>query len=222
MLFRSNIISYPVLILGESGSGKSASMRNMNPDKTLLIQALAKPLPFKALDWRPVDATGGNILVTDKSVEIIGIMAKTKRKIIVVDDWQYTLANEFMRRSDERGYDKFTEIGRHAWDILCMAAALPSDVRVYIMGHTQIDDVSGRVKVKTIGKMLDEKITVEGMFTTVLRTQIKDGHYVFSTKTSGIDPVKSPMGLFDEEFIDNDLNAVDLAICKFLGLPEEK
>ena len=212
-------MSYPVLILGDSGSGKSASMRNLDPTKVLLIQAISKPLPFRAKGWKAWDGTSGNIFVTDKSIEIMGLMQKTKRKIIVIDDWQYILANEFMRRSDERGYDKFTEIGRHAWDTLCMAAALPSDVRVYIMGHTQIDDTSGRVKIKTIGKMLDEKITVEGMFTTVLRAQMKDNVYGFSTKTNGFDPVKSPMDLFAEEFIDNDLNAVDQAICKYLELP---
>lgn len=218
-------MSYPALILGESGSGKSASLRKMDPTKTLLIQAIHKPLPFED-GWKwtthSADNPKGNVFVNDRSVDICTLMQGTKKKVIIIDDWQYILANEFMRRSDERGYDKFTEIGRHAWDVCTMAAGLPSDVRVYIMAHTEIDSNTGRIKVKTIGKMLDEKITVEGMFTTVLRTVVSDGKYYFSTRNSGFDSVKSPMGMFSEALIDNDLNAVDQAICKYCKIVEDK
>jgi hypothetical protein len=209
-------MSTPVLVLGESGSGKSASLRNLDPVKTLLIQAIPKRLPFKQTTWHPLDLDKGtgNIIVTDKSVEICQLMQRTKRKIIVLDDYQYILANEFMRRADERGFDKFTEIGRHAWDILVMAAALPSDVRVYIMAHTDVNE-DGRIRTKTIGKLLNEKITVEGMFTVVLRTIARDGEYFFSTQTSGFDPVKTPMGMFPEPLIENDLAVVDKAITDY-------
>lgn len=207
-------MSTPVLVLGGSGEGKTASLRNMNPTDTLLIQALPKPLPFEDnAGWKPV-ADGGNVIVTDKSADILHIMNHTKRKIIVMDDFQYVMSDEFMRRSDEKGYDKFTEIGRNAWNILMLASQLAPDVRVYILAHTDVSE-TGRVKMKTIGKMLDEKITVEGMFTIVLRTIVRDNDYLFSTHNSGQDPVKSPMGMFKEDLIDNDLAAVDKRIQSY-------
>lgn len=208
-------MSYPTLVLGETGTGKSTSLRNFDPTKVLLLQALAKPLPFKSRDWRVFNPeTKGNIFITDNANEIVAYMQGTKRKIIVIDDFQYTMGNEFMRRSNERGYEKFTEIGRNAWNILVAAGALSCDVRVYILSHSDTSD-SGRVKVKTIGRMLDEKITVEGMFTQVLRTSVRDGEYFFSTKNNGSDTVKTPMGMFDEELIPNDLAYVDKKLCEY-------
>src|SRR5207253_2481807 len=114
----------------------------------------------------------GNVMVQDRAGDIQTIMNHTKRKVIVLDDFQYVMANEFMRRSEEKGYDKFTEIGRHAWDILTNAAQLADDVRVYVLAHSE-ESEAGRIKVKTIGRMLDEKITVEGMFVVVLRTVVR-------------------------------------------------
>jgi hypothetical protein len=206
--------------LGESGSGKSASLRNMDPNKTLLVQAIAKPLPFKN-DWKVFDkeTKQGNIFVTDKATDILMLIQNTKRKIIVIDDFQYVMANEFMRRSEERGYDKFTEIGRNAWNILMMAAQLPPDVRVYMLSHSDTND-AGRVKLKTIGRMLDEKITVEGMFTIVMRCVVRDGEYYFTTKNNGSDTVKTPMDMFTEEVIDNDLAMVDARICDYYEIPQ--
>lgn len=213
-------MSTPILVLGESGSGKSASYRNLDPKETLLIQAIEKPLPFpnaEKLGWKRFNAEKkeGNIFVSDKSADIMQLMQKTGRRIILCDDFQYVMANEFMRRSDERGYDKFTEIGRHAWDILCMAAVLPPEKRVYILAHTQQSDDGSKTKIKTIGRMLDEKITVEGMFSMVLRTVVRDGDYYFSTRNNGSDTVKTPMGMFEDELIANDLKLVDAAITKY-------
>lgn len=213
-------MSTPILILGDSGTGKSASLRNLDPAKTLLIQAIKKPLPFpnaEKLGWSDFnpDTKVGNIFVTDKSADLNGLMRGTKRKIIAVDDFQYVMANEFMRRSDEKGYDKFTEIGRHAWDVLCQMAVLPPDVHVYIIAHTQQADDGSRIRIKTIGKMLDEKITVEGMFSIVLRTTVRDGEYFFSTRNNGSDTVKTPMGMFADELIPNDLAIVDDAITAY-------
>ena len=149
-------------------------------------------------------------------------MRRIDRPIVVLDDFQYVLANEYMRRSDERGFDKFTEIGRHAWDLLNAASNLMDHRRVYIIAHTDSDD-SGRTRMKTIGKLLNEKITPEGMVTIVLRTAVRDGTYLFATQNSGRTmvtmPTKSPMGMFDEQFIENDLAAVDAAICHYYGLP---
>lgn len=213
-------MSIATLILGESGTGKSTSMRNMNPDETLLIQVVRKPLPFRAGKWAYLSKSGGNIAVTDDWSKVIAYMGKTSRKVIVLDDFQYLLANEFMRRSEEKGFEKFTDIGRHAWEVLNTATGLSNDVRVYILGHTQTDDF-GNTKAKTIGKLLDEKITVEGLFSIVLRTHAQGGQYQFSTRNSGSDTVKSPMDLFDADFIDNDLNAVDAAICDYYGIEKQ-
>lgn len=189
----------------------------MNPAETLLIQAIKKPLPFRSSGWKYLSKEGGNILVCDQSAQIIAAMHKTQRPIIVIDDFQYILANEFMRRTDERGFDKFTDIGKHAWDILCAASSLPDHVRVYILSHTETSE-SGRVKAKTIGRMLDEKITIEGMFSIVMRTCVINGQYLFSTKNNGSDTVKTPLGLFDADHIDNDLAAVDAAIVDYYQL----
>jgi hypothetical protein len=212
-----HIMSIASLILGQSGTGKSTSLRDMDPANTLLIQTIKKPLPFKRAGWTRFNGQSnpkGNIFSTDLSAEIIAIMRKTKRKVIVLDDFQYMLANEFMRRSDERGFDKFTEIGRHAWDVLSAAGTLDDDVRVYVLSHTE-EDQAGNTKIKTIGKMLDEKITIEGMFTIVLRTDVTDGEYTFTTRNNGRDTVKSPMGLFDADRVPNDLAYVDGAIAAF-------
>jgi hypothetical protein len=212
-------MSISTVILGESGSGKSASMRNMKPAETLLIQVVKKPLPFRAKGWSyfSPENKAGNIFVSDDWQAISSIMRRTQRKIIVVDDFQYVLANEFMRRSDERGYDKFTEIAKHAWELFNVANTLADEVRVYLMSHTATDD-QGNVKIKTIGKMLDEKITPEGLFTIVLRTIVTDKGYFFSTRNNGHDTVKSPIGLFDSERVPNDLDEVDAQIKSYYEL----
>jgi hypothetical protein len=174
-------------VLGGSGQGKSTSLRNMDPTTTLLIQSIEKRLPFEtAKDWKKFDpeTKTGNVFVTDQASEITALMSRTKRKKIVIDDFQYVMSNEFMRRSDERGYDKFTEIGRNAWNILRMASQLDPETRVYLLAHTDMSE-SGMVKMKTIGKLLDEKITPEGMFTIVLRSVVRDGQYMFLTHTTG-------------------------------------
>lgn len=209
-------MSIATLILGESGTGKSTSLRNMDPAHTLLIQAIHKPLPFRSGDWKPVK-DGGNIYVSDLSANIIGAMRKTSRDVVVIDDWQYILANEYMRRTDETGYQKFTDIGKHAWDILVAAAGLAPNKRVYIMAHTQTDE-QGKSRVKTIGKMLDDKITPEGMFSIVLNTVVQNGNYLFATRNNGSNTTKSPLGLFDDELIDNDLAVVDSSIINYYGL----
>lgn len=212
-------MSLATLILGESGTGKTASLRNLNPKNVLLIQAIRKPLPFKSVDWKPWNKATktGNVIVSDDSAWIEKAMRNFDHPIVIIDDWQYILANEFMRRSEERGFDKFTDIGRHAWNVMTAASGLAEERRVYILAHTATDDL-GRTRIKTIGKLLDEKITVEGMVSTVLRTSVMDGVYRFSTRNSGTDTVKSPMGMFKEPFIDNDLKAVDDAITDYYGL----
>jgi len=187
----------------------------MKAENTLLIQAISKPLPFRS-KWSVVskDNPQGNIYHTDNADAICNAMLKTSRDVIVIDDFQYVMSNEFMRRSAEKGYDKFTEIGRNAWNILSTANNLPAHKRVYILSHTENDE-HGRVKAKTIGKMLDQVITVEGMFTIVLRSQIINEQYVFSTQNNGNDTCKSPIGMFEESHIENDLAKIDAAIVDY-------
>lgn len=212
-------MSAAIMILGESGTGKSTSMRNLDPHETLLIQTIKKPLPFRSKNWSYLsnENASGNMIICDNSEKIISLMRKTKRPVIVLDDFQYLLANEFMRRTEERGYDKFTDIGKHAWEVLTAASTLPDRVRVYILAHTETSD-SGRIKAKTIGRMLDEKITIEGMFSIVMRTAVINDQFVFSTKNSGMDTVKTPMGMFEADHIDNDLAAIDASIVDYYDL----
>lgn len=214
-------MSTPVMILGESGTGKSHSMHRLDPTKTLLIQSVKKPLSFKAEGWARWDSEKkfGNIFVSDVATDVIALMKGTKKKIIVVDDFQYILANELMRRYRETGYGKFSETGYNGWNIFGVASSLPDDVHVYIMGHTMIGD-DGITKIKTPGKLL-ETYTMEGLCSMVLRTHVDAGVYSFSTKNSGSDTVKSPPGMFvdeggvDLELIPNDLKYVDECVTKF-------
>lgn len=203
-----------VYILGRSGSGKSFSMRNFPKDKYAVINVQGKILPFKGAGQVETTVTDES----DKIIKALQIYAK-KYKSIIIDDYQYTMANEFMRRSYERGYDKFTEIGRHAWDIVNTVSELPNDVIVYIMCHTDRDD-EGNEKIKTIGKLLDEKICLEGMSTIVLKTNVSDNVYTFLTQNSGKDTVKSPAGMFPSYAIDNDLYYVDQKIRNYYELGE--
>ena len=214
------MMSIATLILGESGTGKSTSLRHLNPNETLLIQVISKPLPFRTKDWKYFDKENcptGNVFVCDNADKICQLLKQTKRNIIVIDDFQYLMANEFMRRAKDKGYDKFTEIGLHAWQIFDLAGKLEHNKRVYILSHTQNDDL-GRTKIKTIGKMLDEKITLEGIVTVCLRTNVSDGKYTFLTQNNGSDTTKSPIGLFEEQHIDNDLAYVDSQICDYWGI----
>ena len=147
---------------------------------------------------------GGNIYVQSDPDKIVACMRRAPHDIIVVDDWQYILALMFMNRRKETGYQKFSDIGGAGFDIAKTAAELDQDKRVYVLAHTATDDF-GNVRIKTLGKMLDDKIVVEGMFTTVLRTHVENGKYTFLTKNNGQDTVKSPLGLFDAGEIENDL-----------------
>ena len=203
-----------VFILGRSGTGKSYSMRNFPKEKLAVINVQGKILPFKGankIEMTPTDRS-------EQILKALEIYAKNF-KSIVIDDYQYTMANEFMRRSAEKGYDKFTEIGRHAWDIANKVRELPNDVIVYILCHTDRDD-EGNEKIKTIGKLLDEKICLEGMSTIVLKTNVADGVYTFLTQNNGKDTVKSPAGMFPSYAIDNDLYYVDQKIRNYYELGE--
>lgn len=203
-------MAIPVLILGQSGTGKSYSMKNFNEDEVCLISVQKSLLPFR----KKFNETK----VTDKYAEIAKVMESTKKKVIVIDDTQYLMANEFMRRATERGYDKFTEIAFNFWDLIVQEVnSLPADTIVYLLCHTSTDE-NGVEKMKTIGKLVDEKITPEGLFTIVLKTAVSDGNYAFVTQNNGKDTVKSPEGMFSTYAISNDLKYVDEKIRNYYEL----
>jgi len=202
----------PVMVLGASGSGKSASLRNFKPEEIGIINVSGKPLPFRS---KLTTAT------TDNYERIIGRLPETNAASIVIDDAQYLMANELMRNAKITGYQKFTDIALNFWTLVQTVIALPDDKIVYFMAHTELD-ANGNEKMKTIGKMLDEKITLEGLFTIVFKTRVQDGRYMFTTQTNGADPVKTPMGMFHEAVIDNDLRVVDQTIRAYYGIEKKE
>lgn len=198
----------PVLILGESGSGKSASLRNFDPGEIGIFNVAGKPLPFRK---KLPAANNATYSVIEKA------LANPKLRAYAVDDSQYLLAFEFFDRAKETGYNKFTDIALHFRGLIqFVIEKTPPDCIVYFLHHTE-QTGDGTYKAKTIGKMLDEKLTVEGLFSIVLLCRAeKDKHY-FLTQAEGMSTAKSPMEMFPPE-IDNDLKAVDTAIREYWGL----
>lgn len=192
-----------VLIMGESGTGKSTSMRNCNPEQIAVVNPVGKPLPFKGKFTMLNGETESR-----KIVKFMKEQAAAGKKIIVVDDFQYILSVPYMNRIKENGWDKWNDFGANYFEIIDVCKDLPDDVVVYYLTHTETLD-NGVTTIKLIGKLLREKITIEGLFTIVLRTGVNEGKYYFYTQNSGKDTVKSPMGMFPAYAIDNDLQYVD-------------
>ena len=191
-----------VLIMGESGTGKSTSMRNCDAAITAVVNPVGKPLPFKNhFDMMSNETDARKITKYMKN------QAASGKKIIVVDDFQYILAVPYMNRIKETGWDKYNDFGANYFEIIDVCKDLPDDVVVVYMTHIETLD-NGLTTVKLIGKLLREKITIEGLFTVVLRTGVNEGKYYFYTQNSGKDTVKSPLGMFPSYAIDNDLNYV--------------
>lgn len=198
----------PVLIMGESGSGKTASLRSFEKGEVLIFNVVNKLLPFK----KKLDVINN----ADYSV-IAAELKKCEYKTYVIDDSQYLLVNELFDRCNEAGYGKFTDIAvRFRNMINYIITSLPADCIVYLLHHTEITD-TGRIKAKTVGKMLDNQLTVEGLFSIVLLCRTDGENHKFITKSDGYTTAKSPMDLFDTE-IENDLKLVDVCIreyCKY-------
>ena len=196
------------MLYGQSGTGKSTSLRNFAENEVAVINVSGKPMPFR---------TKLQTYNTDDYNKILKALTKTERKSIVIDDATYLMVNAFMRTAKQTGYQKYTDMAYDFNSLVDFASKLPDDVIVYFIGHSdQADD--GREHFKTIGKMLDNYVTLEGKFTIVLKTIVQDGKYYFATHNNGQDTVKSPMGLFEADLIDNDLKAVDMAIREYWGL----
>lgn len=197
-----------VMIYGQSGTGKSTSLRNFKPEDVCIVNVSGKPLPFR---------NKHKTFNTDDYMAIDTAIKKAPAKSIVIDDATYLMVNAFMRNAKVTGYQKYTDMAYDFDALINAASRLPDDRIVYFIGHSTMDD-TGREHFKTIGKMLDNYVTLEGKFTIVLKTVVQDGKYFFATRNNGQDTVKTPLGMFEEELIDNDLAVVDNAIRDYYGI----
>lgn len=215
-----------ILVLGESGSGKTTSMRNLDPKTTYIINCIGKNLPFKSWKANYKEGKGGNLFKSTNWEEIVQCMTAISEqrkdiKTIIVDDCQYIMSYEFMSRAKERGFDKFVEIAQHAFEVFITPERLRDDLTVIFLCHSEDVSANGftRTKIKTIGKMLDDKITLEGLFTVVLIAgsykEESGMKYVFLTNSDGTTTAKSPEGMFETLSIPNDLQLVLDKIKKY-------
>lgn len=201
----------PVLIIGKSGSGKSTSMRNcIDKEDWNLIRVLNKPLPFKG------KINGWN---TDDYQTVMKCLAQSKARNIVLDDAGYLITNMFMSKHSSAGagnavFTLYNQIGDHFWNLIQYIVKLPEDKIVYVIMHEDTNDF-GQIKPKTIGKLLDEKVCIEGMFTIVLRCIEESGKHLFVTQSADGAVSKSPIGMFEDLTIDNDLLIVEKAIREY-------
>lgn len=203
----------PVLIMGESGSGKSASLRNFEPDEIGVLNVAGKPLPFRKR-LMTIDNADYQVIANE--------LSRGGLRRYVIDDSQYLIAFEFFVHAGEKGYDKFTTMALNFYNLIQMVKMYtPPDCIVYFLHHVEVSYDSGgnkRLKAKTIGKMLDEKLTVEGLFSIVLLCQSDNtNRHYFVTQSCGNSTAKSPMDMFPLE-IDNDLKMVDKTIREYYGM----
>ena len=200
-----------VLIMGDSGSGKSASLRNFTPEEVGIFSVTNKDLPFRSKLKSLKNATYDDIAKH---------LANPTRRAFVIDDAGYLLSFELFQRAKETGYAKFTDMAKNFVDMLnFISTQMPDDIIVYITMHTEDDSEMHKVKAKTLGKMIDQNLNLEGLFNIVLRTMKTDEGYKFITRDDNVSTAKSPMGMFEEDMIDNDLKAVDTIIREYYDMP---
>lgn len=203
----------PVLVLGESGSGKTFSIKNFDTEEVGIFAVEKSRLPFRKEFKVAKNATYETIMSCFKG--------GTKLKKYVIDDSQYLLVNEMFDKAKDAGYGKFTDIAVHFRNLIhYINHQLPDDVIVYFLHHSETDSNTGKIKAKTVGKMLDNQLTVEGCFSIVLLASAEGTEHFFITQSDGYTTAKSPEGMFDIR-IPNDLKAVDVAIRDYYGIKEE-
>jgi len=220
-----------VLVIADSGTGKSTSIRTLDPKETFIINIANKPLPFQG--WKKnytlisKDNPKGNMTSASSAPGIIKAMQHVNDKMpniktLIVDDWQYMSSFEYFDRANEKGYDKFTQIAANLAQVAKMPKDMRDDLTIFFLTHSEeTTDVNGhrKVKAKTIGKMIDNTLTLEGLFSIVLFGRVKkteDGlEYGFDTVNNGENTCKSPMGMFKDSFIDNDLQLVKNCITEY-------
>lgn len=203
-----------VFVYGKSGSGKSRSLINFGEDEIFLVNTIGKRLPFRSKFKYEIK--------TDDFSKIANGLRKMPTKTAVIDDSGYLMTNAFMRghsapKSGSSTFDLYNDIADSFWSLITVIKnELPDDVIVYMIMHEDTTDY-GETKLRTIGKLLSEKVCIEGMSTVVLRCVVRDGKHLFLTQSDGSDISKSPEGMFDRE-IENDLKAVDAVIREYWGL----
>ncbi len=198
----------PVLVLGESGSGKSTSMRNFEDGEVGIFNVASKPLPFRKKLPKLNNAS---------YKQIISGLAKSKLKTYVIDDSQYLMAFQMFDKAKETGYGKFTDIALDFRNLIqFIITGVPDDVIVYFLHHVETTE-TGKIKAKTSGKMIDNQLTLEGLFSIVLLTSTDGTEHKFITQSDGYTTAKSPMDMFPLE-MDNDLKLVDKTIREYYEL----
>lgn len=217
-------------IVGQSGTGKSTSIETLNPKETVIINVSNKPLPFKGWKSNYTQgklSEGANYISTDVAATIVQALKyisdnRPEIKYVIIDDLQYLMSFEFMAKAKEKGFEKFTDIGKNTFDVLNVSRQLRDDLIIFAIYHEEStsENFNPKRKIKTIGKLLDDKITLEGLFTIVFFTEVKieedqKPHYYFVTQTDGVTTAKSPRGMFDELLIPNDLSLVSAKINEY-------
>lgn len=216
---RLNMNGMGVLLMGASGSGKSTSLRNLPAEETAIINITNKPMPFRNKDNKKI--------VCLKDIEakdydelykkIIQAIKGTSKRIVVVDDSSYMMSFENFEKATNKGYDKFTTMAKNYYDLIKSAISCDGEKIVYIITHEEIDDVNQLYRPKTIGKMLSNQLVIEGLFSIVLRSVYKNGEYIFQTQNDGTSVCKSPMDMFEQKEMPNDLLEVDKLIREYYG-----
>ena len=219
-----NMNGMGVLLMGASGSGKSTSLRNLPAEETAIINITNKPMPFRNKDNKTIVTLENFKKEGEKELpyeelykRIIATIKTTKKKIIVIDDSSYMMAFENFEKSTSKGYDKFTTMAKNYYDLIKSAISCGDEKIVYIITHEEIDDVNQLYRPKTIGKMLSNQLVIEGLFSIVLRSVYKNGEYIFQTQNDGTSVCKSPMDMFSQKEIPNDLFEVDKVIREYYG-----
>lgn len=197
-----------VLVLGESGTGKSTSLREFFDNELGIFNVAGKPLPFRK---KLPSVNRADYATIDKTLQANNL------RCYVIDDAGYLMQFDNFRRAGQKGYDKFVDMAVSFEQLLQAATATDEDTIVYFLMHPDYDE-NGRMRTKSIGKMLNEKLCIEGLFPIVLVSKRDEDGYYFETQTDGSTPAKSPMGMFEDRRIDNDLKAVDTAIRNYWGM----
>lgn len=205
-------------MIGKSGSGKSASLRNFGEDELALINVMHKPLPFKK--------QFKSVANTDDYMDIMKKIFATEKKAIVIDDAGYLITNYFMNNHSKAGqgnavFSLYNELADKFWTLIeFIKNRLPDDKIVYVIMHEDKNEF-GDIKPKTIGRLLDEKVCVEGLFTIVIRATVESGKHIFLTQSDGADVTKTPIDMFEDAEIDNDLKLVDTTIRDYYGMDKK-
>lgn len=207
-----------IVILGGSGTGKSTSFRNLNPDETFIINVLSKPLPFRGYK-KLYNEEKKNYLESDKYNQILQYLnaineRRPEIKTIIIDDFSFLMNNEFMRRCREKAFDKFVEMGANMFAIMEACKTFRNDLYCYILCHPEMDK-TGVIKPKTVGKMTNDYVGIAERVSIVFHTQVIDGQYKFLTQHDGNLLAKTSMGMFDEMYIDNDLAEIQKVISEY-------